>query len=199
MQVEFFSELDERADRLEIPWASPDDPRNLYYDLKTRPELLSEVVEARDNLALRQFLAVVNAPETMFATAKCHTWLTEEFSPAERDSFPSSSIKFAAYVDLVFSLPAFNFRREHYDRLCAQLERRLAPVPAAARLELCLRHCYYHAQQAWGFYLTAFLYGYGASADEARHNWSAALKTLGDTLAHLSKLLRQALAQASPP
>lgn len=195
MHVEFCVELEDRADRLDIPWASPDETSNRYYDLKAQPELLDEIAEARANPALKQFLLTLNAPDTMFATAKCHTWSTQEFSAAERSSHPASSAKFASYVDVVFSHPAFNFQREHYEQLARRISPRLSSNPAPARAELCLRHCYYHAQQAWGYYLTIFLYGYGSDAAAAERNWAAALGALGDTLVHLSRLLRQALQQ----
>jgi len=199
MQVEFFAELHEGTDRLEIPWASPDELRNRYFGLKARPDLLDEVIEARDNPALKQFLATVNAADTVFATAKCQTWTTQEFSPAERSSFPTASIKFAAYIDLVFSHALLNFHREHFEQLSRRLQQTLNPTPVPARAELCLRQCYFHAQQAWGFYLTIFLYGYGATDVEAQRNWTAALQALGDSLTRLSALLRQALQQAGAP
>ncbi len=188
-------ELEDGADRLEIPWASPDETSNRYHDLKAQPELLSEIAEARANPALKQFLVAVNAPDTMFATAMCHTWSTQEFSAAERSSHPTASIKFASYVDIVFSQLVFNFQREHYEQLARQISQRLSSNPAPARAELCLRHCYFHAQQVWGYYLTIFLYGYGSDAVVAGRNWAAALGALGDTLLQLSRLLRQALQQ----
>ena len=195
MHVEFCVELVDGADRLEIPWASPSETSNQYYDLKARPDLLDEIVDARANPALKQFLEALNATDTMFATAKCHTWSTQEFSAAERSSHPTASIKFASYVDAVFSHPVFNFQREHYEQLARQILQRLSSNPAPARAELCLRHCYYHAQQAWGYYLTIFLYGYGSDAAEAERNWAAALGALSDTLLRLSHILRQALHQ----
>jgi len=195
VHVEFCVELEDGADRLEIPWASPDETSNRYYDLKARPELLDEIVEARANPALKHFLVAVNAPDTMFASAKCHTWLAGDFSASERSSHPASSIKFASYVDVVFSHPVFNFQREHYEQLGRHILQRLSSNPAPARAELCLRHCYYHAQQAWGYYLTIFLYGYGSDATAAERNWAAGLGALADTLLHLSRLLRQALQQ----
>ncbi len=198
MHVEFCVELEDGADRLEIPWASPDETSNRYYDLKSRPELLDEIAEARANPALKQFLAAVNAPDTMFATAKCHTWRTSDFSAAERSSNPESSLKFASYVDVVFSHPVFNFQREHYEQLVRRISPPLTASPVPARAELCLRRCYYHDQQGWGYYLTIFLYGYGSEAAAAELNWAAALGVLRDTLVQLSRLLRQALLQMPP-
>ena len=195
MQAEFYGELGDGADRLEIPWSSPDQTSNQYYDLKARPELLSQIVEASANPSLSRFLAAINAPETMFATAKCHTWLTEDFSSMERTGFPAARIKFASYLDLVFSQPVLNFQSEHYEQLARRIVQQLSPSPVPARAELCLRHCYYHAQQAWGYYLTIFLYGYGSDEGVAGRHWATALEALGEALTRLSGVLRQALRQ----
>ncbi len=198
MQAEFYEELGDRADRLEIPWSSPDQTSNRYYDLKASPALLSQILEASANPSLGRFLAGVNAPQTMFATAKCNTWLTEEFNSVERAHFPAACIKSASYVDLVFSQPVLNFQSEHYEQLARRIAQQLSPRPAPARVELCLRHCYYHAEQAWGYYLTIFLYGYGKDGAEAGKHWATALEALGEALIRLSDALRQALQQTGP-
>jgi len=195
MQVELYAELEDGADRLEIPWTSPDETSNRYYDLKARPELLNEIAEAHAHPTLSRFLAAVNAADPMFATAKCHTWLTNEFSAAERADFAGARIKFASYIDLVFSQPVFNFQREHYEQLAHRLIQQLSPNPVPARAEFCLRHCYYHAQQAWGYYLTIFLYAYGIDEEAAERRWAAALEALGNALTRLSGVRRQALEQ----
>ena len=204
MQTVFLVELGEGADRLEIPWASPDTPANRHYDLKAHPDLLDQIAEAQANPPLRRFLQAVNAPESFFATAKCNTWRTEAFTDAERATFPvhpersrrAARTKFASYVDLVFAPPPFNFHRQHYEQLAERLAQQLAPEPAAARVELCLRHCYYHPRQSWGFYLTIFLYGYGGQQAEAEREWAAGLAALAQALLRLSAVLQQAIGQS---
>ena len=196
MQTAFSVELGEGADRLEIPWASPEDPANRYYDLRTQPELLEEIVEARAHPPLRRFLQVVNAAESLFATAKCDTWTTAEFTPAEQAAFPGAGTKFSSYLDLVFAHHTWNFHRQHYEQLARRLAQQLASEPTAARAELCLRHCYYHARAAWGFYLTIFLYGYDADRAEAEHHWAAGLSALARALLRISAALQQALREA---
>ncbi|MGH9788781.1 MAG: hypothetical protein ACRD4U_08795, partial [Candidatus Acidiferrales bacterium] len=175
MQAAFYVELDDGDDRLEIPWADPNDSANCFLDLKAAPARLDQISEARDTPPLRRFLAALNAPDTLFATAKCDTWQTDEFSPEERAASPQAQTKYASYVDLFFSREEFNFHREHYDQLARRLLPLLTAAPAGAcpdrigaRAELCLRRCYFRARQAapptagtWGFYLTVFLYGYG--------------------------------------
>lgn len=197
MQTAFTVELGEGADRLEIPWASPDDPANRYADLRAHPEQLGSLAEACSWPVLRDFLRSVNAPESFFATAKCDTWRTGEFTSGERADFPAARAKTASYVDLVFALEAFNFDRRHYEQLARRLAPLLAAEPAAARAELCLRHCYFHARSAWGFYLTVFLYGYGPEPAAAEREWTAGLAALGRALEKLSSVLRQALMQAA--
>jgi hypothetical protein len=203
VQTGFYVELDEDDDRLEIPWADPSNPSSSFHDLKAEPARLDLISEARDNPALRRFLTALNAPDTLFATAKCDTWPTDEFSPEERAAFPHAQTKYASYVDLIFSREDFNFHREHSEQLARRLLPLLTGAPAAARAELCLRRCLFGAQQpapptagAWGFYLTLFLYGYGRNTAEAAAEWAAGLEALQATLLRLSAALRQALQAA---
>lgn len=196
MQATFCVELGQDDDRLEIPWASPDDAANRYYDLKGQPELLPELVEAHRHPPLRRFLELVNSAESLFATAKCDTWTTTEFSTLERTAFPAARTKFASYVDLVFASHRFNFHRHHYQQLARRLEQQLASARARARAELCLRHCFYREHSAWGFYLTIFLYGYGTDPVEAEQQWAAGLAALAGALRRLSGILQQILARA---
>jgi hypothetical protein len=196
VQATFYIELDDGDDRLEIPWADPDNPGNRFYDLKAEPAQLNQISETRDNPPLRRFLAALNAPHTLFATAKCDTWQTDEFSPEERAAFPQAQTKYASYVDLVFSRDDFNSHREHCEQLARRLLPLLLPAPAAARTELCLRRCYFPVQQVWGFYFTVFLYGYGRDAAQATNQWAAGLEALLLALLRLSAALRQALQQA---
>ena len=67
---------------LEFPWAAPDSATR-YHDLKRRPEALSLVEEAARFPELREFLAAVNSPTSLFETAKCDAWGTEEINPEE--------------------------------------------------------------------------------------------------------------------
>lgn len=198
MQTEFFVELGPEADRLEIPWASEEAPANRYYDLKRQPELLNRVAEAQGNCPLRHFLESLNRPASLFATAKCDTWTTSEFSTQERAAFPAARAKFASYVDPVFAPAPLNLHPQHYEQLGRRLAQQLAPQPVPARAELCLRHCYYHAQRVWGFYLTIFLYGYGTKPDDAQQHWATGLAALARALDRISKMLQQAGPQSEP-
>ncbi len=196
MQAAFYVELDDDDDRLEIPWADPNNSDNRFYDLKAEPARLDDIPEARDNLVLRRFLAALNAPDTLFATAKCDTWQTNELSPDERAAFPQAQFKYASYVDLAFSRDDFNVHREHFEQLARRLLPLLTPSPASGRIELCLRRCYFRSRDAWGFYLTIFLYGYGRDATEASREWAAGLAAMAAALLRLSSVLRQALRES---
>lgn len=195
MEAELLIELGKQDDRLEVPWADPANPTNRYYDLKAQPQLLDEVIEAHANPPLRRFLENLNRPASPFASAKCDTWTTEEFSPAERAAFPAAREKVGSYVDLMFAREEFNFLPEHYKQLAGRWAALVGSAPAAARAELCLRRCYYQAQRSWGYYLTVFLFGYGANLQEAEQHWAAGLAVLGDSLNRLGRALAQALEQ----
>jgi hypothetical protein len=188
-------ELGDTADKLEIPWASPQDPTNRYHDLKAHPELLEHVVEARESLPLRDFLRSINAADTQFTTAKCGIWSTSSFDPQEQARFPSARSKFSSYIDLVFARPEFNFDRLPYEQLARRLAERLAPEPARARVEFCLRHCLYAELNAWGFYLTMFLDGYGVEPEEAGRAWADGLVALQNALLCISEILNRLLRQ----
>lgn len=195
MQAEFLIELGERDDRLEVPWADPANPTNRYYDLKAQPQLLDNIVEAHAHRPLRRFLENLNRPASPFASAKCDIWTTEEFSPGERAAFPAARKKFGSYVDLIFARAEFNFHPEHYKQLAGRWAALVTSEPAAARAELCLRRCCYQAQRTWGYYLTVFLFGYGADLQEAEQQWAAGLAALGVSLDRLGRALAQALEQ----
>lgn len=196
MLAEVFIELDEDRDKLEIPWASPTDPSNRYHNLKLEPQQLDLLPEAAAHPPLRQFLLSVNAPSSLFETAKCDTWETAELTPAEQAA-GFAPTKFGSYCDLLFTVPELNFQPQHAKNLAGELSRRLQRFETAqARVELCVRRCLYHSQQAWGYYLTVFTFGYGQRAAEARANWAAALEAVGRALDEIGAILQQALARA---
>src|SRR5512146_720998 len=55
VQADFSVELGADDPSLQIPWSSSD-PRVQYYDLRSHPELLPQIVETQDNEALAEFL-----------------------------------------------------------------------------------------------------------------------------------------------
>src|SRR5262249_38157634 len=141
MHADFAVELGPDASALEMPWRS-DNGELRYFDLHSRPELLLEIREAQRFRELGEFLAVLNAPASPLASAKCDVWATREMS-AEEEVF-GAAIKLASYVDLLlpeearYSLPA----HEEFSRAICALLSKAPEMPSAA--EFIVRRCYFH-------------------------------------------------------
>ena len=133
MQDDFSVELGADDERLELPWAAPDgEPR--YYDLKRRPELLLHISEAHHNRELAEFLTALNSAGSIFETAKCDTWLSNELS--EEELIFGAAWKFGSYVDLVFTEPGHRFAFEQHEQLADGAARLPAPLLPVLRLLL---------------------------------------------------------------
>jgi hypothetical protein len=189
VQADFSVELGADDPTLQIPWSSSD-PRVQYYDLRSHPELLPQIVETQDNEALAEFLAVINSPRSVLQSAKCDTWSSQQMD-AEDEVF-SAALKYESYIDLapVAEGPRYSFAEiEDWGRKIARLLQRAPEIPAAA--EFVVRRCYYldgaeSAPGREGFYLTFYLSGYGDDEEQARERWGIALQLVANALLQLS-------------
>jgi len=201
MQADYSVEVGGDAAALEIPWRSADGAVR-YFDLHARPELLLEIEEARRFRELGEFLAVVNAPGSPLATAKCDVWATHELN-AEEAIF-GAPLKLASYVDLVFNGEerlSFPQHEEFARALCALLNK--APeIPSAA--EFVIRRCYFHdpnddpndspsepgvpagADSQDGYCVCFYLSGYGDEETDARQRWNIGMKLVQNAILQLS-------------
>lgn len=178
MYAEFFVELATEDPVLEIPWSS-DDGSLRFYDLRAHPELISQIPEAVSNRVVQDFLLAINSRSTFF-TAKCDVWFSREMNP-EEEIF--GTCKFGSYVDLVPAsdqspspLPSsFHVYEALLKNLVDEL-RKEPDIPAS--VELTLRRCYQRAETGTreGFYITAYVVGYGNDEAEARSNWVETMK-----------------------
>lgn len=195
MQADFAVELGSDDPQLEMPWSGPEGgPR--YYDVKRHPELLLMIEEAAQNRDLGEFLAVMNSAITLFETAKCDAWLTDELS--EEEEIYDATWKFGSYVDLLFADDArFDFaRHEVFAASVSKLLGRAPEISAAA--EFVVRRCYFHADDVprEGFYFTFYLFGYGDDEDQARQRWAIALKVVQNAVIQLSATSRRQTASS---
>jgi hypothetical protein len=198
MQADFSIELGPSEDCLEVPWASADG-RLRYFDLRRQPELLLEVSEAHENRELAEFLTSINSPTSIFESAKCDTWVTDEI--AEEEQVFGASWKFACYVDIIFSEVTWQTaleKHEGFARAIVQLLNKAPDIAAAA--EFIVRRCYYHANNhaassdvelagshlREGYGITLYSYGYGDDASEARLRWIIGLKVVQNALLQMS-------------
>jgi hypothetical protein len=186
MDADFSIELEREDPVLDFPWKDPAGEL-AYVDLKRQPELLAEIVEAETFPELRDFLGMLNSPQSMVETAKCDTWATAELTP-EEEVFEASH-KFASYVDVVFSSGDARGSlsiHEGFVRKLVGLLRRAPEIPSAA--EACVRRCLFGEEidVQDGFYCTLYVSGYGRDEASARQNWGVGLKLVGNALVQLS-------------
>lgn len=186
MDADFAIELGSEDPVLDFPWKDPD-ARLAYYDLKRHPELLASVSEANEYPELSDFLRAVNSPRSDLESAKSDVWATRELSAAEE--IYDSELKFAAYVDLLFSkvdirhsLPAY----QSFVKEFVELLRRTPDTPSA--VEICVRRCYFGSDSGVqdGFYFTLYVSGYGHEEGAARLNWAVAMKLTANAIVQLS-------------
>lgn len=193
MDVGFSVELGRDDERLEFPWISPDGELR-YLDLRRQPELLLEVPEACNNRELGEFLATLNSPASLFSTAKCDTWMTNELS--EEEAIYGAAWKFASYVDLIYEDEGLRFSFERHEESGKRMEGLLKTVPEiSAAAEFVLRRCSFQREEgepASGFYFTFYLFGYGDDEEEARRRWSVAMTLVQNALLQLSAEQRRA-------
>ena len=200
MEAEFSVDLGPEAPALELPWASKDGQQR-FFDLRARPELLLEIPEAAGNRALGEFLSSINTAGGPLQTVKCDTWFSSEMS--EEEKVYGTALKFASYVDIVFTCGETRREMSKYEKfgrdLCGLLAK-APPISVAA--ELAVRRCYVHsAALAAGklpepdaaasdsedaYCVTLYLTGYGDEEDEARQRWTIGLKLVENAILQLA-------------
>jgi hypothetical protein len=189
VQADFSVELSADDPTLQIPWSSSDS-RIQYYDLRSHPDLLSQITEARENEPLAEFLAAINSQRCMLQTAKCDTWSSRQMDV--EDEIFGATCKYESYIDMVPMAdgPRYSFAEmEDLGRRFARLLQRAPEIPAAA--EFVVRRCYYRGELSpdpgrEGFYLTFYLTGYGEDEQQAQERWSIALQLAANALLQLS-------------
>ncbi len=188
MLAGFAVELGPDDETLELPWS--DESSGLTYcDLKRQSALLAQIDEANRFPELAELLSVLNAPASVFETAKCDVWTSTDMS-AEDEVF-DAAYKFGCYVDILFTEAvvrhSFSTHEEFVKRV-AHLLRKVPDIPASA--EFLIRRCYIHAdgeiQDA--FYVTFYLFGYGDEESQARRQWAIGMKLVENALRQVAKM-----------
>jgi hypothetical protein len=188
VQVDFAVELGSDDETLELPWAAPDGaPR--YEDLKRHPERLHSIEEANRAPELAEFLRTANSAASILETAKCDVWSSTEMNP-EEEIF-AAEYKFGSYVDLLFTKDSSRYSfdaHEQFVKKMTELLKRVPEIPAA--VEFLVRRCYYHltpgTETRDGFYVTQYVFGYGADQAQARQQWGIALKLVENAIRQIS-------------
>ncbi len=186
MDADFAVELGSDDPVLDFPWTDASG-RLAYVDLKRHPELLRRIGEAKDHPALAEFLRSVNSARSVFESAKCDAWATDELVP-EEEIFGASH-KFASYVDVVFSDSADRHsfpRHEQFVKQLVALLRRAPEISSSA--EVCVRRCFSRegAEMHEGFYFTVYVNGYGNDELAAQKNWAIGMQLVGNAIVQWS-------------
>jgi hypothetical protein len=186
MQADYGVELGREDETLEFPWAAAD-RSSRYYDLKRNPEAIEAIEEAVRFPELREFLILVNGAASPLETAKCDAWSSEEIHP-EEEIF-GEPWKFGSYVDLLFTETSSRHAFDRYESLLKRLVvllQRAPEMPASG--EFLLRRCFYYEAEEIreGYYVTFYVFGYGADATIAREQWGIALKLAGNGFEQVS-------------
>jgi hypothetical protein len=185
MQADFGIELASDDETLDFPWADPEG-RFSYLDLKRHPELLTQLPEVQHFPELKDFLAAMNSSHGVFESAKCDAWASTEMNI--EDEVFDATWKFGSYVDVLLSEPKDRFSFEVHESLAGRataLLKRVPEIPASA--EFLLRRCYFADETQGGgpragFYITSYVFGYGADERQARMQWAVGLKLLKNAL-----------------
>ncbi len=191
MRVEIFQELDTDDASLEIPWSSPTDPAVRYIDLKAFPEAIELLPECNRYPVLIPLLRLANAPESIFRTAKCDVWSTDDLAEDERVDF-QLPWKVGSYVDLVFDCQELASKLEACLGLGEQIAGFFRPLRGQAQLEVALRRCLFHPHDAWGCAATIFVHAYGGAIREAEREWGKAVRALARSLGAADRVFRGA-------
>jgi hypothetical protein len=190
MDADYSVELGPDAPALELPWDDPE-RRFAYVDLRSKPDAIERVPEARQFPALRKLLVAVNSLQSAWQTAKCDVW-TESVDAAE--NLYGAGFAQSCYVDLVLTEHRKLQRGslELHEKLARQIARSLeSDETLEASAEIVVRRCYFHdddkaidASDA-GYCLTLYISGFGSSADEAASRWESAMGSASECVAGL--------------
>jgi hypothetical protein len=183
MDAEFSVELGHDDPTLAVPWRSPDG-KLAYIDLRQNPEAIEMLSEVRAFPELANVLYALNAPGSIYQTAKCDVWFD---TLMDIDDEPyDAEMKCASYIDVFFSGRRRLAEFAEHEASAGMVVKHLRGVEdMAARVELSVRRAYFEDDpQGEGFYWTVYVFGYGDDLEGARSHWSLAMQqTLNALLA----------------
>lgn len=188
MDADWSVELAPDAPVLEFPWTSPE-PSLSYIDLQDEPASVAKIEEAVRYPELAEFLFTINLADSPWLTAKCDVWHQNDL--AEAEAIYGASLKMCSYVDLVARDIAARFSFERHETWAKLAAQALSSEHVdGIACEFIVRRCWFHTQPEKdlnesmpGFYVTFYLFGYGADESGARTNWANGLRQATEPLA----------------
>lgn len=183
MRVEIAEEAEGTAPASVFP------PATDYVDLRENPNAIERIGLARQHLPLRNFLAAVNGPDSLFASVSSST---RSDSPAAVSA--GEAYEFASQTSLVFADSSINFEQDSYSDLAAGLKELLERDSGdALRTVLRISPCDFSVESRRGSCLNIRLVACGASAEQAEMRWGLGLARVQQALLFCARALRQQL------
>jgi hypothetical protein len=180
-------------DWLAIPYACPvDDGSHAYTDLRSHPECIDEIPEAEAFPELRQFLRVINGPDSFFRTLAC-------FTIPQQTDYPAQPFEMRSYIDITFKPWAWGYSATHSFAVFLKFTRRIHELECDKKLEAVdnvrvycnlktgnqqdLKISFWSME--WWFTTV------GETAESARGEWNATLQLLQEFLLDISPDIEQ--------
>jgi hypothetical protein len=161
------------------------------FDLHADPGAIARIEAAREHAALANFLALVNANESIFATIGCKRWDSTEPEAAE-------PFVCASRVGMIFLCEATNFGPGPHEDLAHKLAALLQREKnEALRAELQIVTVEFAGEDS-GFGLRITLYARGNSPEQAELRWALGLAHVQKALLFIARTLRQSSQAMSP-
>jgi hypothetical protein len=160
-----------------VPWASAD--KSIFYiDLRDSPDRVNEIPEAVRHTCLAAALLRWNERDASLFTAKCDAWnyRSDMFDANDLEGFDYAR---GSYIDLLAKNPAIFSSFDASERMLKAGNNAARSISfPAGRTEWILRPAHIFAADVDGFAITLYVWGYGASPEEAASAWSTALLAL---------------------
>jgi hypothetical protein len=191
LQADFSVEMGGDDPVLEVPWTAADGSLR-YCDLRTHPELIEQIEEARRFPELGEFLRSINAASGGFATVKCDAWASTEIEAAEE--IFGASHKIESYCDVILRDQEDQCSFAQHERMVQRLVALLKKAPEIpAAIEFVVRQCLFHGvgETRDGCAITCFAFGYGHDEAQARRQWAIALKLVENALGQAARKINR--------
>ncbi len=162
-------------------------PSEDFVDLRKSPHALERIAAAREYLPLRNFLAAVNSPGSVYTSVAV---TTECGSPGDASS--GDVYEFGSRVSLVFAVPSLNFDRDQYAELTERLKELLErDTGGEVWGVLGIFPCNFLEERRQGFCLEIRLMASGESAKQAETRWGLGLARVQQALLFRARALGQ--------
>jgi len=162
-------------------------PEKVYWDLREDPGAIENIAAARRYLPLRNFLAILNSPDSLFI-AMCPEIRAD--SAASVSGGPG--FEFASQTLLQFADLSLNLEKSNFTDLSLSLKKLLERDSTdSVRVVLRISPCEFPADNRSGYLMIIRLAATGESSQQAELRWGLALARLQQALLFQARALKQ--------